>query len=1026
MKYKIISLIMIIPFILMLCVFSAANVVSLNVPIPVSGVKLFNDLEERINLASSNNTLKINAIVEPTNASNKKLIYTYEAVEGKKMARIAIADDGTITPIEVGTVKVIVTSSDNAYSSSFILEVTSSLVTNFEIKEVTQKIEVGDIFNMVVDVYPLTASHKDVYWSSSNSSVLRVNKVTGKVEALASGQADITATIEDTLYGVMKKTVTLNVMPKITDSGILFEGKNSYSVKTWDEKVELIMYIGIQDKLEGNQVVDEDNIVWNYDSNQITNVDYELINRVSGGEVSYKVTLSLNSDITGNINASAKLNLEGFENFSSYININKVGDVNDIDINVEGLREYIKLGNSNMFTIALDPETSGMVVETEYDNTIIDLQNIDNTYQILTLKEGKTTLKLDVYLLGALLGSIEKNINVVSLPDSINFSDNAVTYGIEKILAIGSHKIVDNDYVNDTYTLNFTSDIDTQKLEWVSSNAEICDISQSGQLSVVGEGVTTITATYKDSILLGSPLSTSIKIRCVNGVNVSNYKDLVKASEDSRQIVVRANIDLGEKLINVRDDGTTEIINERSASECASILQSEVTEMDTTYDWNYYKYAEGLTSPPKIKYAIKFSNNVFGNGYIINANNITNAVDGTGALYDWAVFRGPLDLVKLKSDNNVDSASVKAQDNIAFLIDDGVNGETVTINNVELVGANLQGRDSIDLNMLNYVGTTVEVMGNNVNIVNSRIRNGRNVLRVFGGSNAMAKINVNVSSCILSYAREFIVKMGTNAIMKGEFSQRDSYNLSQGISTDSQIWEDLAPDIEGYKALNDVASISDTTVRYLSDDDFLALIKTELSISNSVLATSGLFSVGIESAFSGPALDGGYWNSWNFYEQGWRQIAGTSYPTRLNLSNVKMYDWKEINNVDSSTLMGGNMFSLDLAGMIEKISSTQEVDEIVTPISGKEYVHGGIVAYGGGKSYALVDFTDFGIEKPGCYSISIRDFNTSLTNMLSYASGIKPFTFYMYNKNSNFSYGQQVLDLKNGTAYSSVGVYNLQ
>ena len=78
MKYKIISLMMIIPFILMLCVFSAANVVSINVPIPVSGVKLFNDLEERINLASSNTTLKINAMVEPTNASNKKLIYTTE------------------------------------------------------------------------------------------------------------------------------------------------------------------------------------------------------------------------------------------------------------------------------------------------------------------------------------------------------------------------------------------------------------------------------------------------------------------------------------------------------------------------------------------------------------------------------------------------------------------------------------------------------------------------------------------------------------------------------------------------------------------------------------------------------------------------------------------------------------------------------------------------------------------------------------------------------------------------------------
>mgnify|MGYP003292395396 CR=1 FL=1 len=33
------------------------------------------------------------------------------------------------------------------------------------------------------------------------------------------------------------------------------------------------------------------------------------------------------------------------------------------------------------------------------------------------------------------------------------------------------------------------------------------------------------------------------------------------------------------------------------------------------------------------------------------------------------------------------------------------------------------------------VGTTVEVMGDNVNIINSRIKNGRNVLRIYGTEN---------------------------------------------------------------------------------------------------------------------------------------------------------------------------------------------------------------------------------------------------------------------------------------------------
>lgn len=1018
MKYKIISLMMIIPFILMLCVFSAANVVSISVPIPVSGVRLFNDIEERINLASSTTTLKINAMVEPTNASNKKLIYTYSAVEGKKQAVVEISEDGVITPIEVGTVKITVSSGDGAYSSSFILEVTSSLVTNFEIKEVTDRIVVGDIINMEAEVYPLTAAHKDILWSSSNPNILKINMLTGRVEALSSGEVEISATIEDTLKGVMTKKLKLNVMPRISDSGILFNGQNTYSTKTWNDEVDVVMNIGVQDKIENDVVIDEDNIVWNYDNNQITSVSCELLNRVSGGEVSYKVTFTLNSIITGIINASARLNLDGFENYSSSVSIDKVGDVDDIEIVQPEIKDYIQLGGRPSFNIELDPVVDDMVIESNFDNTMITLNNIGNRYQITTLKEGVTTFSFDIYVKGALLGSIEKTITIINPPQTLNFlNDATIDYLKQDIIAVGKQKIVNNEYVLDDYKLNFTSDIDLSEIEWVNSNEEVCTISDNGEVRVLGNGITTITATHIGSRLLNKTVSTTIQLRCVDGVNVDNYNALVKASEDNKQIVLTNNIDLGIKLINVDDKGNTSLVEGYTDRERKEILNSEVTEIETTYEWNYFKYAEGYTTPPKIKYAIKFTNNVHGNGFTLNANNITNITKGDGSLYDFAVFKGPLDLVKLKSDNGVDSASVKAQDNIAFLI-----GDNVTINNVELMGATLQGKDSIDLNRLNYVGTTVEVMGDNVNIVNSKIRNGRNVLRVFGGSDPMKKINVNVSNCILSYAREFIVKMGSNAIVKGEFAERETYNLSQGIGDNSKIWEDLAPDIGGYKALNDCTSLIETTEKYLNDTNFLSLVKTELSITNSVLMTSGLFSVGIESAFAGPALDGGFYNKWNFYNQGWRQIAGTSYPTKLNLNNVKFYDWKKIDNMDSNSLMDGNMFSLDLAGMIKQLSTMQGVEEIINTIDGQNYVHGGVVAYGGGKSYALVDFTNFGLEKMSNYSLSIRDFNSSLTNLLSYASGIKPFTFYMYNKNSNLSYAQQQLDILNGSA-ARVGVY---
>jgi hypothetical protein len=92
-------------------------------------------------------------------------------------------------------------------------------------------------------------------------------------------------------------------------------------------------------------------------------------------------------------------------------------------------------------------------------------------------------------------------------------------------------------------------------------------------------------------------------------------------------------------------------------------------------------------------------------------------VDGTNSLYNFSVFRGPLDLVAIPD------AGVKAQDNICFIA-----SNNVMLNNVELIGADLNGMDTADLSQLNYVGTVLEVMGDNVKIVNSRIRNGRNCI----------------------------------------------------------------------------------------------------------------------------------------------------------------------------------------------------------------------------------------------------------------------------------------------------------
>ena len=708
---------------------------------------------------------------------------------------------------------------------------------------------------------------------------------------------------------------------------------------------------------------------------------------------------------------------------------------------MNGFKDYIKKNETILFNVEVLPEDFTEYKINPYftnnNSNNIQLWHISgNQFQINGLEVGINTLNVEILVeeeievdgqivvVDKVIKTFNKNIEVLNPPTTFNLFANSQKHGLEELLTIGNEEIVYEEevvkekYVVKNHTFNFTTnDVDLKYVEFSSSDESVAYFNKDKQLVILKEGKITITATELQSQLLGEPLISTLDLRCVLGVEVGNYKDLVKATKDDKQVVITNDIDLGEKLIDIDDNGVASIINGRTESECAQILSEEINQIETSSEWNYYKYNSDYNAktPPLLNYIIKFTNNCYGNGYVLNANNITNFVKdiSKGELFSFAKFRGPLDLVALPG------ASVKAQDNICFIASDNV-----MINNVELVGADMHGLDSNDLNELNYVGTVLEIMGDNVKVVNSRINNGRNCVRVFGKESGNEdKINVLIESCIISNAREFLVKMGTNTKMRGEFSQRDSINLANESLITNDIWEACAPKINGFRHLNDgtltESEYNALVNEYKNSAEYQALIKTNLTIKNCVLQTSGLFSIGLESSFAGPALDGGRWNSYNFNEYGWKQIAGTSYPTQLNLEGtVKIYDWKNITHIDSSTLVEGGMFDFNLSKMIENIDN----NNIISNIDGEKYVHGGVVMYGGGKNYALINLNLENIEPLKNYSLSLDSLNNSLTTILKKASGREDFRVLLYDNNSNFSYRQQVLELNSSNPYN-IGKY---
>ena len=642
-------------------------------------------------------------------------------------------------------------------------------------------------------------------------------------------------------------------------------------------------------------------------------------------------------------------------------------------------------GTTNMMFVELNPSNAKVTYEVSASNDNITVTEINGVMVVKALKAGTSEVKVT-----AKVADVNKTLTctqeVIISPKKFNINEIALTRGIE-----GTWTIAGKNYDNAakrvsekaaSYKVNLSygtkDEVSEDFLTYVTY--EVVDkngnplVNKDGKdvLAIDGEGNFEV----KDFEYIGEAyiravfkvgekkvkVSDPLKIMVVgNGVNVDSYEDLLAVTKLDLPVVLTE---------DVEDFGLYENGTEMP-------IPDVFEEIPTTYDWTYYKNL-GYTNPPKVKVLISFENNVYGNGYTINAHNIAYGLDEAEALKkeynplnpnqtlkDIALFQGPLDFVGI-TESGVGAISVKAQDNICFAVYEGV-----TISNVELKGCDLtpDSNNQIDLTDLDYTGTVVEVLGDNVNIEFSRITNGRTGLRVFGDVNDPDKvINLKISNSILSGAREFIIRMGSNKFIDGGRTE-----------------ETCAPYIPGsegmdFPAYPEYAKMTPAQKKEYDEK----YIKTFVTVKNSAFRDCGIFSIGVDSHFSGGVLANGSENTLfkDVLPAGvWLDLAKTSYGAKLIFDgHVRIYDWKKmyidekvdkpVPNIDSSTLIkiekyGGegkklfNDMELKIVEMIEKIGAQDKYTNIIysdpSYNNGAKYVHGGVAFFGGGKNYGVFE-----------------------------------------------------------------------
>lgn len=986
MKKKIIALIMIIPIVFLIALFSVGKAAGVYADIPVTGIQITTQNEDGfidVDVADYD-PIAFLAQVQPVNARNQKYSFEISGVGGDEAPEGFEIIDGKLYIDNVGKVKITAISAEKGFKDSVIVSAYSTKVLRIypkvngdEITSDVVSINGGEnVFS--AELYPENLSGETrIFEEIGDNHILKLNAVTGVAQALFSGETQVRITCPEGREG-LEKVLTVKVNVDTDSTGFAVNGKSSGAKVTVKNKATTAKLF-VESKNDALEISD---------LTLPESVTASGIERIS--ENKFVLTLSFDKEFSDE-EISGKVGATDFSlEFTEY----------NLDVRTsyyDGEGDEIKQKNNTKVTYVAYSESdddADVNFEVIKGADVITLERHGQFANITATKRGSAKIKITAKHDGKVIKEIEKTILVVPNVYSMEFADSAKEYGIENILTIGGRK---PSGIPDTRTIfvrvvteagaeTFTDELmnvafsDDKKFFTCKAQPATNADAVSAEIRATGNGLTTLNAELKNyNQYFGTNICAKIRLRAVkDGRNVGNYEELKKATEAGGIVVLT-----GDVMLGVKSDGMDMTEDE---------LKKDVKKFTTTYDKTYLDNIGENDENKKVQYLIEFKNHVYGNGFEIDADKFTQCNDATGLP---KIFKGPLNFVAISS------ASVKGQDNISFL----VRTDNVLINNVVLKGCSddslLEEDGQFNLSKLNYVGTTLEI-AKSAKLLNSRVSNGRTVVRIFAGGSTMGspvvedksafnvqdeKINVHIESCVLSNAREFILKIGSNRALK---------------QTNEVQRKLLDANNNPYSPYSE----SNKTDKYFNDNYLI----NDVTLKNSVLETSGLFSVGMETHFSGEFLLGGTITTW-------KGCAATSYASALRIvGDVKMLDWKNLSNVDSSTLIevtgdANPWLSMNVAEMMKEVAKVKsECRDIILNVGGTEYVHGGIAFYGGGYNYSYLDLTRANDETKqfGVYDVNIEVLRNSKNEkikqqgeMLPLAAGKGDFRFYLYNNKSS-------------------------
>ena len=581
-----------------------------------------------------------------------------------------------------------------------------------------------------------------------------------------------------------------------------------------------------------------------------------------------------------------------------------------------------------------------------------------------------------------------------------------------------------------------------------SSNLSYAD----GKVAIKAPGQASITFALEKMPYIESTYSFEV---VEDAVNVKSYDDLMQAtnlSEEGEIVCLQRN--LLSLSSTYQKDGNGNYVDSYLSNNtrlfgrydfARKTTSFDIYSFQTTYPHDYlvdyytaYPEEGSLEEALAVKSGIHVQKDFIGNGFSISTQELAYpyhakyAQNGRLTPGKEDYFQGPLPYVFIGTPA-FQVITAYGQDNSSMYVEG---------NDIEVSDLKLMSVDNLnDTYYLEWVGSTMDVLGENITVRDSYLRNGRTCLRVYSSPNFL------LDNSYLSTSREFLLKVGSN-----ELAYPSEYSfVSLPSGGGGALGDVLAKGGVGDAALEDAVtsggapietSLADLKAIQEALDSTSRPEAWDMEVRDAYFEKSGLFSIALESVFNGPYLYSGapsfvsdivnMLQQLNLNVLTPTEIGGVSRPVNLTLSgDTRIYDYKDIQTIDASCLVNEQISALlselgmggdgQVSFPIDSYFPIKNLVEEGAKAKGQLYndgdssfVLGGIAFYGGGLNLSSVEpsgmeRSPFGEEISVDYARScitgqglaevedefVSKFSDYLARCVPLAAGANPFRFVL-------------------------------